>query len=98
MSAKKEVTVEELQAEVDRLRVMCFGWSYEPREMIALVTKAIGRSIDGFGFETSEAHFGKPGRIEVDGKTEDGKEWHVELAITRIDEIDNDADWDGEDE
>lgn len=96
MSAEKSVTVEEAQSQIDQLRVMVFAYSYPTHEVIKRVTRAIGTSIDGFEFDMEEATYGTPARINVIGKTDDGKKWSVDLAIARIDELDNDE-WDSDD-
>lgn len=92
---KQDVTEEGLQAQVEALKTHVSAWSYSAREVMERITRAIGSSIGGFEFEHQRSYFGKPGRITLEGSTpDDGKEWYVELAITRIGEADPTDDWD----
>ncbi len=65
---------------------------------VDLVTRAIGSSIDGFGFEMSEASYGTPGEIRVLGKVVDtGDMFWVKLQIVAAEEHFDDDDLEIED-
>jgi hypothetical protein len=82
------------------IKTVVSGWSMGPGEILEKVTKAVGSSLGGWmgDFEPEESNYATPGRISVAGKTEDGKEWWVELALTKVNEVDNEPWGDGDDD